>query len=126
MKKMGKRANEAVAVARAALLRLGPGGIAGESPLRVLALISDRPNPAVTATRVRSSFMWPAVSRQGVELRILGTDFDRLATVPWQFPGIDAEFFQFNCASFPVRAWNLLAHSYHEWPHCHALAQRVR
>jgi glycosyltransferase involved in cell wall biosynthesis len=69
--------------------------------------------------------MWPAVSRLDVEVRILGTDYNRLAAEPAQFPGMEAEFFQFKRAALPVRAWNLLTHCYHERPHCHALAQRV-
>jgi polysaccharide biosynthesis protein PslH len=93
--------------------------------MRVLALISDRPYPPITGTRVRNFYVWPALQRLGVELKVLGTDFDRRTKTAASFPGVDAEFFRCPRAPLPTRALRVLARSYHETPRSAELARRV-
>jgi glycosyltransferase involved in cell wall biosynthesis len=93
--------------------------------MRVLVLISDRPYPPITGTRVRNFHLWPAMSRLGVDVRVLGTDTGRGAPEPPSFPGMEAEFFRFDRPPLPIRAWDVFMHSYHEIPRCEALARRV-
>jgi len=95
------------------------------APMRVLVLISDRPYPPITGTRVRNFHLWPAVSRLGLEVRVLGTDTGRGAPERASFPGLEAEFCRFDRPPLPVRAWGVLTHSYHEIPRSFALARRV-
>jgi glycosyltransferase involved in cell wall biosynthesis len=94
--------------------------------MRVLVLIGDRPNPPVTATRVRNYFLWPALSRLGVDIQVLGTDLARGAAEPPQVPGVDAEFFP--AARDPLaiqRAWRVLTRSYHQPALNPALVRRL-
>jgi glycosyltransferase involved in cell wall biosynthesis len=93
--------------------------------MRVLVLISDRPYPPITGTRVRNFHLWLAVSRLGAEVRVLGTDTGRGAPEPAVFPGMDAEFCRYDRPPLPIRAWDVFMHSYHEMPRCGALARRV-
>lgn len=89
--------------------------------MRVLVLISDRPLPAVTMPLVRNRWLWPALERLGVEVRVLGLDQRRAAP-----SRADAgEFFVPEREPLPLRAWHALHHSYHEWPVSPRLAERV-
>jgi glycosyltransferase involved in cell wall biosynthesis len=93
--------------------------------MRLLVLISDRPYPPISGTRVRNLYLWPAVCRLGVEVRVLGTDVGRDVQEPATFPGVDAEFSRFVRAWLPIRAWGAMTRSYHEFPQSEALARRV-
>jgi glycosyltransferase involved in cell wall biosynthesis len=93
--------------------------------MRMLVLISDRPCPPVTGTRVRNFYLWPAAERLGVELKVLGTDLNRDTEPAASFPGIDAEFYRCARAPFAARAWRVLTRSYHESPRSAELARRV-
>jgi len=90
--------------------------------MRILALVSDRSVPPVTGPKVRNRHLWRALERQGAEVRILGTDLSRSDAAPAE-PG---EFFPPEREVLPLRAWNALNHSYHEWPVSRRLASRVR
>lgn len=83
--------------------------------MRLLVLIGDRPNPPITATRVRNYYLWPALNRLGVEVKVLGTDLARSAKARAELPGVDAEFFPLERnPSLIRRAWRVLTRSYHE------------
>jgi glycosyltransferase involved in cell wall biosynthesis len=93
--------------------------------MRALVLIGDRPYPPITGTRVRNFYLWPALARLGVEIKVLGLDMHRESDQPASFPGLDAEFFGFRRGPFVARAWRLLTRSYHESPRSADLARRV-
>ncbi len=96
-------------------------------PLRVLALISDRPYPPVTGGRVRNLHLWPALQRLGVEVRVVGIDAARRddPTEPLGPPSVRSEFHKRERQSLIPRMWNGALHSHHEWPRSDAMAARV-
>jgi glycosyltransferase involved in cell wall biosynthesis len=95
--------------------------------MRVLVLISDRPAPPITASRVRNANLWPALARLGVEVRLLGLDQVRDSEAPVVAPGpCPLELYHFDREPFPVRAWHAATRSYHEWPVSATLHRRVR
>src|SRR5262245_19293464 len=94
--------------------------------MRALVLLLDRAQPPITGSRVRDYFLWPAMQRLGVEVKLLATDRTRgEAGVPQGPPGMETEFFRPDRQPLPLRAMNALRHCYHEWPRCQALADRV-
>jgi glycosyltransferase involved in cell wall biosynthesis len=102
--------------------RSGEGGQASERRVRVLALISDRPWPPNTASRVRNAHLWPAVRRLGVEVKLLG--LDQGGPAPATDPS-GVELLALEREPYLARAWHAFRHSYHEWPRSKALRRRV-
>lgn len=92
--------------------------------MRVLALISDRPWPPISGSRVRNAHLWPAVRRLGVEVRLLGLD-QGAPPAGSGGGGEPVELHPFDRDPFPLRVWGALRHSYHEWPRSGSLARRV-
>ncbi len=93
--------------------------------IRVLALIGDYPDPPISGVRVRNYYLWPALVRLGVELKVLGT---HPPTEPWPtgtFGGLDAEFCGFKREPLPIRVPKGLTRSYHQFPSSADLARRV-
>jgi glycosyltransferase involved in cell wall biosynthesis len=90
-------------------------------PLRMIALISSRPDPPISGPRVRNFYLWPALRHLGVEVRVLGC----APSTGEQTPSSLGEFIPFDRPSAPIRAVGALFRSYHQWPYSHALAARV-
>jgi len=90
--------------------------------MRALVLVSDRPWPPITGSRVRNAHLWPAVRRLGVEVTILGLDQGGRPAGP---DPSDIELYALDREPLPVRAMHALEYSYHEWPRSLALARRV-
>jgi glycosyltransferase involved in cell wall biosynthesis len=90
--------------------------------MRALVLVSDRPWPPITGSRVRNAHLWPAVRALGVEVTILGLDQSGRPAAP-EPPGI--ELYALDREPLPVRAMHALEYSYHEWPRSLSLARRV-
>ena len=95
--------------------------------MRILTLIGSRPLPPIAGPTIRFAYLWPHVARsQDVELKVLGLDIPTLPTTePARFPGLDAEFFPFGPRGFWNRVVGRFSRSWHEYPYCPALAQRV-
>ncbi len=95
--------------------------------MRILALIGSRPLPPIAGPTIRFAYLWPQVARsQDVELKVLGLDIPTVPTTePARFPGLDAEFFPFGPRGFWNRVRGRFSRSWHEYPYCSALAQRV-
>jgi glycosyltransferase involved in cell wall biosynthesis len=92
--------------------------------VRALVLVSDRPWPPITGSRVRNAHLWPAVKKLGVEVTILGLDQSGGRAAPdSSWAGV--ELFGFDREPLPVRAMHALEYSYHEWPRSLSLARRV-
>ena len=92
--------------------------------MKVLALLSDCPWPPNTGSRVRNAHLWPALHRLGVEVRLLALDQPGAArdTPP---AGVDLELHAFGREPWPVRAYHVLRHSYHQWPVSPSLRSRA-
>lgn len=95
--------------------------------MRILALIGDRPVPALTGAAVRNLHLWSRLAnRQDVELKVLALDLAGNSVLePPRFPGVDAEFFRFGPRSLWTRAVGAVGRSWHEYPRSPALIQRV-
>ena len=93
--------------------------------IRVLALIGDHPDPPISGVLVRNYYLWPAVARLGVDLKVLGTHTLNGAGPPGPFGGLDAEFFGFRRAPLLARVPLALTRSYHQFPSSDDLARRV-
>ncbi len=81
--------------------------------MRALVLISDRPWPPITGSRVRNAHLWPAVRRLGVEVKLLG--LDQGGPAPASDPSA-VELLALDREPYPARAWHALRHSNHQWP----------
>lgn len=95
--------------------------------MRVLVLITDRPVPPNTGSRVRNFYLWPELKRQGVDIQILG--FDQTPTHLKHKASLnyfEGEFFKPDRRPFLFRAVDILLNSYHHRPRSNALAKRVR
>ncbi len=90
--------------------------------MRALVLISDRPWPPITGSRVRNAHLWPAVRRLGVEVKLLG--LDQGGPAPASDPSA-VELLALDREPYPARAWHALRHSYHQWPRSKSLQRRV-
>jgi len=82
--------------------------------VRVLALIVEPPDPAISGSRVRNRFLWPALRKSGVEVRILGLDRKGREGAVGELA--DAEYFPLRRESWPNRARHAALYSYHQWP----------
>jgi len=90
--------------------------------MRALVLVSDRPWPPITGSRVRNAYLWPAVRRLGVEVRMLGLDQGGGPATP---DPSGVELFALDREPLLVRGMHALQYSYHEWPRSLSLARRV-
>ncbi|HEU5115777.1 MAG TPA: glycosyltransferase [Isosphaeraceae bacterium] len=95
--------------------------------MRILALIGSRPLPPIAGPAIRFAYLWPHVAHgQDVELKVLGLDIPSIPTTePARFPGLDAEFLSFGPRGFANRVIGRFSRSWHEYPYCPELAQRV-
>lgn len=97
--------------------------------MRVLALLSDRPWPPNTGSRVRNAYLWPALERLGAEVRLLALEHGgayMLASAGGWTPGSpDLELHPLDRDVWPLRAWHALRHSYHQWPVSRSLRRRA-
>lgn len=85
--------------------------------MKILALLADRVQPAVTATRVRNNSLWPAIARLGHDVRILGLDLNRDVHSPAQGPaGLPVEFVRPRRKGFFYRVVGASTRSHHQWP----------
>lgn len=91
--------------------------------MRVLALISDNPNPPLSGSRVRNHYLWPELRKLGVEVRILGHWSS--CTRNGETDPEGTEYFRCDRYTAPVRLWKALTHSYHEWPLSTPLRERM-
>jgi glycosyltransferase involved in cell wall biosynthesis len=89
--------------------------------MRVLALLSDRPSPPTTGSRVRNFHLWPALRRAGVEVMTLGLDQGGDSSV-----GVAAEFFRPEGRLLPVRALHRALFTFHQGPTSAALEKRAQ
>src|SRR5208282_6021635 len=95
--------------------------------MRILALVSDLPNPPIGGSRVRNFHLWPAIREYGHEVKVLGVnafqegwrDMDEAAA------NNDGEFFPRGRPLLPVRAFNAALRTYHERGRSPRLAERV-
>ena len=92
--------------------------------MKILSLLSDRPWPPNTGSRVRNAHIWPALRDLGWDVRLLALDQDGSplasdARLPVELHRPDRE-------SYPVRAYHALRYSYHQWPASRTLAERAR
>jgi len=94
--------------------------------VKVLALLSDCPWPPNTGSRVRNAYVWPALRRLGVEVRLLALDHGGARGAPAAPDGIDLELHGFDRESWPRRAYHVLRYSYHQWPASDSLRRRAR
>lgn len=92
---------------------------------RILVLITDRTNPPVNATRVRNSYLWTAVARQGVEVRVLGFDLEREHDLPPGPTGVESDFISHEPKNFFERLLNVTQYSFHQNPYSRDFADRV-
>jgi glycosyltransferase involved in cell wall biosynthesis len=90
--------------------------------MRVLALISDRPTPARSASHVRNAMLWPALRQLGVEVRVLGTS---QRAEPDDTRG-QGDFWALDRDATPLRAARAFCYSYHQWPRSSGLQRAVR
>jgi glycosyltransferase involved in cell wall biosynthesis len=93
--------------------------------MKAVVLISDRAYPALSGSKVRNLFLWRELRAQGVELRLLGMDLSPKGDSTPLVPGMEAEAFRHRRQILPLRAWNAALYSYHQWPYCKELAERV-
>jgi hypothetical protein len=97
--------------------------------VKVLALLSDCPWPPNTGSRVRNAYLWPALERLGVEVRLLALDQGHGSIVRNHSAGagglVEVEMFGLDREALPSRAWHALTRSYHQWPVSGALRRRV-
>jgi glycosyltransferase involved in cell wall biosynthesis len=90
--------------------------------MRALVLVSDRPWPPITGSRVRNAHLWPAVRKLGVEVAMLGLD---QGAEPAAHDTSGVELYALDREPLAVRAMHALEYSYHEWPRSLSLARRV-
>jgi len=97
--------------------------------VKVLALVSDAPWPPNTGSRVRNAYLWPALERLGVDVRLLALDQGHTPIVRNHTgdarEGVDIELHALDREALPSRAWHALTHSYHQWPMSRSLHRRV-
>ena len=95
--------------------------------MKVLALLSDRPWPPTTGSRVRNAYLWPALQRLGVEVRLLALDQTGTlqAGTAAAAGGLDIELHLLDRDAWPLRAYHVLRHSYHQWPVSRSLRHRA-
>jgi glycosyltransferase involved in cell wall biosynthesis len=111
--------------------RCPPGciGATESGRVKVLALISDCPWPPNTGSRVRNAYLWPALERLGVEVRLLALDQGHTSIVRNHTgdarSGVDIELHALDREAWPSRAWHGLTRSYHQWPVSGSLRDRV-
>jgi glycosyltransferase involved in cell wall biosynthesis len=90
--------------------------------VKVLALVSDGWDPPNTGSRVRNAFLWPALGKLGVDVRLLGLDqgggAGAAGAPPLELLRLDREFLL-------ARAWHALRYSYHQWPRSRLLRERA-
>jgi glycosyltransferase involved in cell wall biosynthesis len=92
--------------------------------VKVLALLSDCPWPPNTGSRVRNAYLWPALQRLGVEVRLLALDQPG-AACDAPPAGAELELHAFGREPWPARAYHVLRHSYHQWPVSPSLRSRA-
>jgi polysaccharide biosynthesis protein PslH len=90
--------------------------------VRILALLSDNPWPPNTGSRVRNAYVWPALERLGVEVKLLALDH---GGTPGAGP-LAVELHPFDVESYPRRVYHVLRYSYHQWPASRSLRQRAQ
>jgi glycosyltransferase involved in cell wall biosynthesis len=90
--------------------------------MRALVLVSDRPWPPITGSRVRNAHLWPEVRRLGVEVKLLGLDQGAGPAAP---DPSGVELHTLDREPLLVRTLHALEYSYHEWPRSLSLARRV-
>src|SRR2546421_12507795 len=94
--------------------------------MKILALIADRVLPAITGTRVRNLHLWPAMAKEGHEVRLLGLDLQAQSSSPASGPpGIDAQFVRPQRAGLLRRLIGASTRSHHQWPRARELAEAV-
>ena len=97
--------------------------------MKVLALLSDCPWPPNTGSRVRNAYLWPALQRLGVDVRLLALDQGHTSIVRNHTGdargGVDIELHALDRERLPARAWHALTRSYHQWPVSRSLRRRV-
>lgn len=93
--------------------------------MRILVLVHDRIQPAITGARVRNFYLWPALSRLGHEVRLIGLDVQRTSESPLGPPNIDAAFVKAERELLPARACHAALYSHYQWPYAHRLATVV-
>src|SRR4051812_15514973 len=99
---------------------------ASPNTLKVLALLGDRAQPPINGSRVRNFHLWPAIQSRVGELKILSLDQSRNdVDAPLGPPGCNVRFFVPPRQSLPIRAFNALRYSYHQWPRSSELAAAV-
>src|SRR5271155_2571180 len=94
--------------------------------MRILALVSDLPNPPISGSRVRNFCLWPSIRDHGHEVRVLGInafqegwrDMDEAAA------NNDGEFFHRGRPLLPVRVFDVALRTYHERNRSPRLAER--
>ncbi len=91
-------------------------------PVKILALLSDRPWPPITGSRVRNAFLWPELRRLGVDVRLLALD---QGGGPGAAGPIEVELHPFVRELLPLRAYHALRFSYHQWPVSGSLRRRA-
>jgi glycosyltransferase involved in cell wall biosynthesis len=90
--------------------------------VRILALLSDCPWPPNTGSRVRNAWVWPALQRLGVEVKLLALD---QGGAPGSGP-LEVELHRFDAESYPRRVVHVLRYSYHQWPASRSLRRRAQ
>ena len=90
--------------------------------MKILALLSDRPWPPITGSRVRNAHLWPELRRLGVDVRLLALD---QGGGPSAGDPIEVEPHPFVCEFLPLRAYHALRFSYHQWPVSRSLRRRA-
>ncbi|MBI4925239.1 MAG: glycosyltransferase [Bdellovibrio sp.] len=94
--------------------------------MRVIALITDRPDPPITGSRVRNFHLWPTLSGLGPEIKVLGFD-QEYSTGYTPAPGLfKGEFYCPDRAALLLRTADILLNSFHHRPRSHALMTRLQ
>lgn len=93
--------------------------------MKILSLISDHVTPPTNATRVRNLFLWPEITRQGNEIKILGLDSRGQNKMQKPIVNVSSHFFPFKRQPLSIRAINSFRYSYHQWPFCNELAKEL-
>ena len=60
--------------------------------MKVLALLSDRAHPATNIVRTRNYYLWPALKKLGVSIRVLGMDREPKSPFSPEPPQVESEF----------------------------------
>lgn len=95
--------------------------------MRILAVISDLPNPPIGGARVRNFHLWPAVRELGHEVKVIGLN---AFSTGWRnsdeaAANNDGEFYRPDRALLPVRAFYGLVRSHYERARSLKLVDRV-